>query len=152
MISKTILIEQLDNKILKFNDLYSELPPGNGWVRAIRTALGMSLRQLGNKLKISPQSASELEKREAKGSVSLNSLKQYAKAMDLKFIYGFIPKEKSLDQMIEKRAAELATEIVMRTSINMCLEDQKNSDKRLQNAIKEKTEALKREMPKYLWD
>lgn len=152
MISKYILIEQLDNKIAKFGNLYSEVPPGKGWVRAIRTALGMSLRQLGNKLQMSPQSASELEKREAKGSVSLNSLKQYAKAMDLKFVYGFIPNEKSLEQMIEKRASELATEIVMRTSINMCLEDQKNTDKRLQNAIKEKTEALKREMPKYLWD
>lgn len=29
---------------------------------------------------------------------------------------------------------------------------QKNTDKRLQNAIKEKAELLKREMPKYLWD
>jgi hypothetical protein len=34
----------------------------------------------------------------------------------------------------------------------MRLEDQENNPKRIQKAIKEKTEELKSEMPKYLWD
>jgi hypothetical protein len=54
--------------------------------------------------------------------------------------------------MIEKKAEEKAREIVARTSVNMNLEDQKNSKSRLEKAVKERAEEIKREMPKYLWD
>ncbi len=54
--------------------------------------------------------------------------------------------------MIEKRAAELARNIVERTSIQMSLEDQKNSEARIEKAIREKTEELKNDLPKILWD
>ena len=40
----------------------------------------------------------------------------------------------------------------MRTSQSMKLEEQENSKERQQQAIKERTEDLKREIPKYLWD
>jgi hypothetical protein len=54
--------------------------------------------------------------------------------------------------MIEKRAKELATEIVMRTNNTMALENQQNSKERIAQAIAEKTAEIKFEMPKYLWD
>ena len=54
--------------------------------------------------------------------------------------------------MIEQRAREIAKEIVLRTSVNMSLEDQKNSEIWLINAIKEKALEIQQEMPKYLWD
>jgi hypothetical protein len=57
-----------------------------------------------------------------------------------------------LEQMIEKRAKELATEIVMRTNATMTLEDQQNSKKRIEQALTQKTAEIKFEMPKYLWD
>jgi hypothetical protein len=72
--------------------------------------------------------------------------------LNLKLIYGFVPKSASLDAIIEKRANELAKEIVTRTSVSMKLEEQENDPKRIQKAIKEKTEELKLEIPKYLWD
>jgi hypothetical protein len=34
----------------------------------------------------------------------------------------------------------------------MTLEDQQNSKERIEKAIKQKTEEIKYEMPKYLWD
>jgi len=70
----------------------------------------------------------------------------------LKFIYGFIPEKESISEMVKQRALEIAKEIVLRTSVNMSLEDQKNSEKRLRKAIKEKTLEIQQEMPKYLWD
>ena len=70
----------------------------------------------------------------------------------MKFVYGFIPNDKTLEKMIEKRAAELARYIVLRTSTQMNLEDQKISDNKINKAIKEKTEKLKNETPKFLWD
>jgi hypothetical protein len=47
---------------------------------------------------------------------------------------------------------EIAKEIVLRTSNTMQLEDQENSKERIEKSIKNKTEEIKTEMPKYLWD
>jgi predicted DNA-binding mobile mystery protein A len=112
----------------------------------------MSLRQLGAKLSIVPQSVKEIEEREANGTITLNSLQEVARALDMQLVYGFVCKHESLEQMIEKRAKELATEIVMRTNNTMALEDQQNSKERIAQAIAQKTAEIKDEMPKYLWD
>jgi predicted DNA-binding mobile mystery protein A len=147
-----LILEQTDKKIFFLKKVDGLVIPSMGWVYSIRQALGMSLRQLGNKLNITPQSVKEIEEREKNGTVSLKVLNQFGKALNLKLVYGFIPITGSLEEMIEKRAYDLATEIVNRTSISMKLEDQENNPKRVQKAIKEKAEELKLEMPKYLWD
>jgi Zn-dependent peptidase ImmA (M78 family) len=72
--------------------------------------------------------------------------------MDMQLIYGFVSKHESLEQMIEKRANELANEIVMRTNNTMRLEEQHNSIERIEKAIVQKAIEIKNEMPKYLWD
>jgi hypothetical protein len=46
----------------------------------------------------------------------------------------------------------VATQIVMRTSNTMKLEDQGNSNLRIQKAIKERTTSILHEMPKILGD
>ncbi len=67
-------------------------------------------------------------------------------------VYGFVPKEKSLKKMIEKRAEELAIEIVERTSMQMSLEDQKVTKDRMKKAIRDKKQELIDKTPRYLWD
>lgn len=152
MNKKKLILEQLDKKIIRFNELDKIVLPPNGWIYSIRQAINMSLRQLGKRLNITPQSVKEIEEREKNGTISIKVLKQAAAALDMKFVYGFIPNDKTLEKMIEKRAAELARNIVLRTSTQMNLEDQKVSDERIKKAIKEKTEELKNEIPKILWD
>jgi len=147
-----LLIEQADRKLAEFDSLSSFTIPPNGWVHTIRIALKMSLRQLGNRLKISPQSMKEIEEREANGSLTLKSLRDVGAALDMKLIYGFMPANQSLEETIEKRALEVAREIVLRTSHTMKLEDQENSKKRLEKAINSRAEEIKNKMPKYLWD
>jgi predicted DNA-binding mobile mystery protein A len=93
-----------------------------------------------------------MEKREADGALTLRSLKEVAAALDMNFVYGFIPKDGSLEKLIERKAREMAEKIVKRTSVTMQLEDQGNSPKRIKKAIDELTEELKREIPKSLWD
>lgn len=149
---KTLILNQLDAKIKKLNTESIIELPSIGWIKATRMALGMSQEQLGKKLQITRQSVQELEKREKEGTITLKTLKEVAKAMDIQLVYGFIPNQGSLEALIEKKASELATRIVMRTSNSMKLEDQQNSDKRLQKAIKERTRMLINEMPKILWD
>ena len=149
---KQLIINQLDSKIKKMNALSVNDMPPTGWIKAIRLALGMSQQQLGKKLNITRQSVLELELREKDGSISLKTLKEVARVMDIRLVYGLIPNEGSLEALIEKKATELATHIVMRTSHSMKLENQQNTGKRLQKAIKERAKTLKNEMPKILWD
>jgi predicted DNA-binding mobile mystery protein A len=138
--------------MLGFASLKQVANPPTGWIRAIRNAIGMSMQQLGNKLDISKQGVLEIEKREKDGSITIKSLKEIARALDMQLVYGFVPNEGSLDALIEKRATELATQIVLRTSNTMKLEDQGNSNKRIQKAIEERASSIKNEMPKILWD
>lgn len=147
-----LILEQTDRKILNLKKSEDLIVPSSGWVFSIRKALGMSLRQLGKKMEMTPQSVKELEDRERNGTVSLKVLRQFGQSLDMKLIYGFIPQSGSLENIIEKRAYELAAEIVNRTSVTMILEDQENNPERIQKAIKEKAEELKLEMPKILWD
>lgn len=138
--------------MLGFSTLKKVTIPPNGWVKAIRTALGMSMQQLGNKLNISRQGVMDMEKREKNGSITIKSLGEIARALDMQLVYGFVPNDGSLNALIERRATEIAKQIVMRTANTMKLEDQANSKKRIQTAIKERSAAIKNETPKILWD
>lgn len=152
MNKQKLILEQIDRKILQLKKIEDLVIPASGWIYAIRQALGMTLRQVGNKMGITPQSVKEIELREKHGTISLNVLRQFGKSLDLKLVYGYIPKHKSLEMIIEKRAEEIAREIVNRASISMKLEDQENNPKRIRKAINDKTKEIKMEMPKYLWD
>jgi predicted DNA-binding mobile mystery protein A len=152
MKKQRLVLEQTDNKILQLRKVDNLVIPSSGWVYAIRKALGMSMRQLGNKMEITPQSVKEIEEREKNETISIKVLRQFGNSLGLKFVYGFIPKSGSLEEIIERRAYELAKEIVNRTSITMKLEDQENNQKRIQKAIREKAGEIKMEMPKYFWD
>lgn len=149
---QTLLLQQLNNKMLNFSILKQIPSPPTGWVKAIRLALGMSMQQLGNKLAITKQGILDIEKREKEGSITLKSLKELAKALDMELVYGFVPKDGSLDALIERKATELATKIVLRTSNTMKLEEQGNSEERIEKAILERAKEIKINMPKILWD
>jgi predicted DNA-binding mobile mystery protein A len=149
---KSLRLQQLNDKMLGFASLKQVAAPPTGWIKAIRTALGMSLQQLGTKLAISKQGVFDIERREKDGTITINSLSAIARAMDMQLVYGFVPNDGSLEALLEKRATELATRIVLRTAHTMKLEDQANSKKRIETAIKERAAELQHDMPKILWD
>lgn len=152
MAKRSLQLQQLNSKMLSFAALKQVAMPPTGWIKAIRTCIGMSMQQLGNKLNVSKQGVMDIEKREKDGSITIKSLREIARAMDMQLVYGFVPNDGSLDALIEKRAKELATQIVLRTANTMKLEDQANSKKRIEAAIKERATAIQNEMPKILWD
>ena len=149
---KSLQLQQLNSKMIEFSSLKKTVIPSTGWMKVIRTSLGLSLQQLGEKLSITKQSVKEMEDREREGSISLKTLKEFGKTMDMKLVYGFVPNDGSLDALIDRKALELATKIVKRTSHTMKLEDQENSKKRIEKAIQERAAELKNEMPNILWD
>jgi len=148
-----LVIDQLDRKFKTIQSVSELLKiPSNGWINTLRKTLNISLKQLAKKLKVSSQNINQFEQREKDGSISIQKLKEVAEALDMNLVYTFIPKDGSLDKLIEKRAIKVAKDIVMRTSHTMKLEDQENSEERLNKAIKERAEKIKNELPKYLWD
>ncbi len=151
MNTQKLHIDQLNNRMKPFESLRNVTNPESGWVKSIRRSFGMSLEQLGTKLGITKQSVRSLEQRESKGSITLRSLEEAAEALDMTLVYGFLPKDQGLDQLIERKARRLATEIVMRTSWTMKLEGQENSKERIENAINERTIELINQLPKALW-
>ena len=152
MDTQKLFIEQMDMKLAPFRVLHRVLVPEQGWVKSIRTALKMTLGQLGDRLKMTTQSAREIEEREKAGTVSINVLKNVGEAFGMKFVYGYIPEKGSLEQMIQEQAFQVAKKIVLRTANNMELEGQSVMAEQLERAIEEKKNEIIREMPKYLWD
>ena len=152
MNKKKLQLEQLDRKLKVFEKARKTPCPPTGWIKAIRLSLGMSLQQLADKLTITKQSVQEIETREKEGSITLKSLKETANALDMQLVYALVPKDGTLDDLIERKARELAIHIVSRTSNTMKLEVQENSKERLKKALVERTAIIKDEMPKTLWD
>ncbi len=151
-VKQQLIIDQTERKLECFRPLVQVVIPEKGWIHTFRTALKMSMRQLGKRLKITAQSVKEIEEREVKGSITIKSMNEVARSLDMKFVYGFVSQHGSLDKMIEQRAIEIATEIVMRTNNTMTLEDQQNSELRIKKAIEQKSAEIKNQMPNYLWD
>ncbi len=149
---KSLQIQQLNNKMMAYSSLQKIAPPPTGWLKAIRTTLGMSMQQLGNRLAVTKQSIRAIESREKDGTITINALKDAANALDMQLVYGFVPNDGSLEALIERKAKELATHIVLRTSNTMKLEDQENTKQRIEKAILERAITIKNEMPKTLWD
>ncbi|MEO6686364.1 MAG: mobile mystery protein A [Dyadobacter sp.] len=149
--NKLLVIRQLDKKLLILDTLVKSNLPTTGWIKLIRNTLNMSLRQLGDRLLMTPQGVRDIERRELDETITLKSLKEAGDALDMKFVYGFVPKSGSMEKLIENKARELAEKIVKRTSITMKLEDQENSETRLKEAVDELTQEIKREMPGSLW-
>lgn len=128
-----------------------------GWIKHIRQGFGMSFRQLGKKLGITSVSASELQRRELEGTVTINSLREAANALGFDLFYMFVPKDKNLSdkplqKMVERQAYEAASNIARRASVTMKLEDQETSLAQEEESIAELAEKIRTTLPHYLWD
>jgi len=152
MNNRNLLQQQLNSKMQSVASLQKIVMPPIGWIKAIRMALGMSARQLGDKLRITRQGVQDMENREQQGTITLKALRETANALDMQLVYGFVPIDGSLDALIDRKARALATQIVLRTAQSMLLEDQGNTRERLEKAIEEQVAIYRKELPKVLWD
>ncbi|WKK87388.2 mobile mystery protein A [Marivirga arenosa] len=142
----------MDQKLSPFQNAGMIQLPDRGWIHTIRTTLNMTMAQLGTKLNITRQGVNKIEEREANGTIAINSLKEVAKALDMKLVYALIPIDGTIDNLIEKKAKKLAKKIVLRTNQNMKLEDQGIGDEKITEIVKELADEIKREVRRSLWD
>ncbi|MFN5092266.1 MAG: mobile mystery protein A, partial [Bacteroidota bacterium] len=131
MKNQQLHLDQLERKLSPYGKANKSARPEIGWIRTIRKSLGMSLEQLGRKMGLSKQSIQNMEKRETTGAITISALNEVAQALDMELVYGFVPKGGSVMHLVEEKAKKMATEIVLRTSQNMRLEDQSLPYKRI---------------------
>jgi predicted DNA-binding mobile mystery protein A len=69
--------------------------PQDGWIRTMRHARGVSLRQLGTKLGIKGNSVHVAERREIEGGISIYQLRRIAQALECDLFYAFVPRQQA---------------------------------------------------------
>ena len=76
-------------------------------LRVARTALLYSLRSAAEKIKVTKQQYQSFEKAEANGTITINSLKKAAEAIDCELVYAIRPKtKKPYSRVVWEKLAE----------------------------------------------
>lgn len=146
-----LVLGQLDKTFETLRPLKTLSRPAKGWVRAIRDALGMSGRQLAERLGVTKGRISVIEQDEVAGNVTIKTMQRVAEGMDCVFVYAIVPRT-SLREILRKRAEHLATERLKRTTHSMLLEDQALSRVEERHAWDAEVERLMQTMPRSFWD
>ena len=114
--------KNLDKKLAPLRTERLVTPP-RGWTKAIREALGMTTRQLAERMGVSPSRVTAIEKAEPTGAVTLKTLRETAEALDCQFVYAFVP-TKPLDDILYDQAARKVRNELAHLNHTMRLENQ----------------------------
>jgi predicted DNA-binding mobile mystery protein A len=99
-------------------------------------------------LNISQPSVTALEQSEAKGSISLASLRRVAEALDCTLVYALVP-NKPLDAMVRDRARDFLRRRREPIEHSMALEDQQVKGRDLNARL---DEIIRETNPRLFWD
>jgi predicted DNA-binding mobile mystery protein A len=140
--------QALDEKFRSQPDLRRLIAPPRGWIKAIRMALGMSYRQLAQRLNVREPTVVGMERSEAKATIQLATLRRVAEALDCTLVYALVPNA-TLEETVRKRARQVARKQLQAVSHTMRLEKQSVD----QHALDRQIDLLAREInPRVLWD
>ena len=111
--------------------------PPEGWLRTVRSALGMSGADVARRMGLTRARITQAEQAELAGGVTLKSMHAAADAMGCRFVYAIIPATGRVEDIITAQARKKAVAIVGTASRHMALENQKLPDDKItQNAKK----------------
>lgn len=136
MTLRSLALHQLDTALTQWRLIRGSPPPATGWLRAIRAAMGMTTRQLAKRIGITQSAVVDAERTEARGDITLATLRRYAKALDCELAYALVPR-RSLEELVEERAEFVARDSVARVRHSMALEDQHTSQKHYEREVAE---------------
>ena len=148
---KHLNVRQVDAALAPYREILETDRPGTGWIRAIREASGMSIRQLAERMGVSKTTAATLERNEAAETIKLSSLRAVGAALDCDLVYALVPRT-SLEDSVKKRARLVAEAVVGRVSDSMGLENQAIPAAERERQVLDLAARLWQEMPKDLWD
>lgn len=62
----------------------------------------MTRVQLGTKLRLTKGAVQKIEERESTGQITINKLRDAGQALDMKIVYGFVPKDGAINNLIDQ--------------------------------------------------
>jgi predicted DNA-binding mobile mystery protein A len=153
MNNQWLMINQIDEQLKEWRSVSHKYGrPRTGWIKTLRTALNMSVAQLAQRLGLSRARIAQLENAEIHDAVTLRALQEAANAMECELVYAIVPKgNTTLEDIIKKRAAQLASERVARVAHSMSLEEQSVSQNTLRHQQAELTKHLMEHLNKKFW-
>ena len=148
---KNTALEHVELSLDRWWGVNESPPPGRGWIQAIRSALGMTLAQLAKRVQIATPTLAKIEQGEQAGTVSLNTLKRVAQALDCELVYALVPRE-PLREKLRGRAEALARRRLARVEHSMSLEAQQVGKKARERQLLLLTKDILDKQPRELWD
>lgn len=140
----------LDEKLKFFSQAKVVLKPKSGWVKAIRESLGMSSRELAERMGIQQSGVILLEQREADKKITLETLQRAAQAMGCELVYAIVPKV-SLEKIVDDQSKLAARKILESTLHTMELEQQGAGKAETELHFEELALELKNKLDSRLW-
>ncbi|MDK1039657.1 MAG: mobile mystery protein A [Actinomycetota bacterium] len=114
---------RLDERFRRLRPLADEPRPHRGWIRAIRDALGMSSTELAARIGVSQQRVSQMEHSELQETITLETLRRAANALDCDLVYVLEPRT-SLEEAVREQANKKAARHLAPLAHHSRLEDQ----------------------------
>lgn len=148
---KRLRLRQLDERMGPWFPLRHHPSPRGGWIRAVRQALGMGITQLARRIGTKPSTAAEFETREVEGTITLNSLRRVAEAMDATLVYALVPNS-TLAATVREQALRKARTTHGRVRHSMALETQDVDAGEAELQESELAQQLLMQWPRTLWD
>lgn len=142
--------KQLDKRLSTLRQAKSLAVPPRGWIKAIRESLGMTTAQLGARMGVSQPRIIEIEKNETGDSITLDTLRRAANALECELVYALVPKH-SLETVVEQRALNEAKNRLATTSHSMALENQSVDKDDEQDQVKALAKKLADKSGSELW-
>ena len=146
---RSLPIEQIDKALGPWRSL-SRSPPIGGWLRAVRQALELTTRQLAKAVGVTQAAVADVERTEAKGDITLATLRRYAAALGCELSYAIVP-ARPLQDVVVERADQIARDQVLRVRHSMALEDQATSAEHFEREVAELRRKLLEGKRSRLW-
>ncbi len=131
-----LAISQVNRRVAMLRKALPEAGVRLGWIRYMRQALGLTLKQLARRVGVTTATTAQAERGEAQGKVTIATLKMMAQAMECEFMYAFVPKS-DIQDLMKEAARKKARLLLESADVHMTLEDQK-----VNQSLEERVERL----------
>lgn len=151
MRTSNLILQQVDRGLRSIAEHPPPAPPRGGWLKAIRSALGVSTRQLATRVGVTHSAIVQAEQAEASESISLGKLRHLADALGCELRYVLIPRmplAKRVDAQAERKARERVSELAH----TMALEAQATGSEFEKQQVAAAKDELLRGRRSRLWD
>ncbi|MBU6213543.1 MAG: mobile mystery protein A [Actinomycetales bacterium] len=123
--------------------------PRDGWIRTLRTALGMSAGNLAARMGTAESTVLRMETSETRAAIRLDTLRRAAEALDCDLVYALVPR-RGLAETVQAQAERRAAMSLAPVQHTMELEAQTVPASLTEDLFRQEVEAWQRRPG--LWD